>query len=55
MQEINFNVENPTEEEALILVNNMPFPEAVIGDRVRQFGFWFELTSNGWEKAPSEI
>lgn len=27
---------------------------AVIGDKVRQFGFWFELTSNGWEKASSE-
>jgi hypothetical protein len=42
------NNQNPSQEEALVLVNSMPFPEAVIGDRVRQYGYWFELTETNW-------
>jgi hypothetical protein len=40
--------QNLTQEEAIALVNNMMFPQAVIGDRVKQFGYWFELTEAGW-------
>jgi len=43
-----FNNQNPSLEEALVLVNNMFFPQAVVGDKVNQFGYWFELTETGW-------
>lgn len=42
------NNENPSQEEALVLVNNMMFPQAVVGDKVKQYGYWFELTQTGW-------
>ena len=47
-QIIKVNTENPTLEEAIVLVNNMMFPEATVGDRVKQYGYWFELTETGW-------
>ena len=43
-----FNNQNPTQQEALVLVNQMPFPEAVIGELVKQYNYWFELTETGW-------
>jgi hypothetical protein len=44
MQENNI----PTLDEAIVLVNNMMFPQAVVGDKVKQFGYWFELTETNW-------
>lgn len=35
-------------EEALVRVNQMPFPAAVVGETVKQFGHWFVLTESGW-------
>lgn len=35
-------------EEALSLVNQLPFPAAVVGETVKQFGYWFVLTESGW-------
>jgi hypothetical protein len=37
-----------TLEEATELVNSLVFPAAVLGDKVRQFNYWFELTEGGW-------
>jgi hypothetical protein len=42
------NNQNPSQEETLVLVNNMPFPEAIVGDKVKQYGYWFELTETSW-------
>ena len=40
--------ENPSQEEALVLVNSMMFPQATVGDKVKQYNYWFELTETGW-------
>jgi hypothetical protein len=37
-----------TLEEATELVNSLMFPAAVLGDRVMQSNYWFELTEGGW-------
>jgi hypothetical protein len=43
------NTENAISmQEALDLVNKLPFPAAVLGDAVKQFGYWFVLTESGW-------
>ncbi len=43
-----------TAEEATIRVNGMPFPAAVDGDSVKQFGYWFDLTSAVWTCRPDQ-
>lgn len=47
MTQENFDINEATE-----LVNQSAFPYAVVGDTVKQFGYWFVLTENGW--VPSE-
>ena len=42
------NNQNFSQAQVLVLVNEMPFPEAVVGNRVKQYGYWFELTETGW-------
>lgn len=42
------NNQNLSQSQVLALVNEMPFPEAVVGDRVKQYEYWFELTETGW-------
>ena len=37
-----------TIEQAIVMINELNFPHAVIGDTVKQLGFWFILTENGW-------
>lgn len=40
--------ENFTADQALARVNTLPFPEAVEGDTVWQFGYAFVLTADEW-------
>lgn len=55
MEELNFDIQIPTAEQAETLVNRMPFPEAVTGDKVCQYNYWFELTESGWVPIPSPV
>lgn len=49
------NNQNPTHEEAVVLVNELLFPAAVVGDLVKQYGYWFELTETGWVASSGPI
>lgn len=42
-------------EEATERVNSLQFPAAVVGETVKQFGHWFELTESGWVPIPSPV
>lgn len=42
-------MEEYTEEEALQLVRDLQFPQAVNGDTVQQFGHWFIMENDQWE------
>lgn len=43
-----------TLEQAAAMVNETPFPQAAVGDRVLQWGYWFVLTETGWVPSPEE-
>lgn len=49
MDEQTYTLEQVTE-----MVNAMPFPAAVVGNIVWQYGFRFVLTETGWVPAPQE-